>query len=300
MTLLDIHTSEQFLLSVIRQSLQGILLVKEKRIASWNRGAKFILGYKKSEIIGHSLSSLFMKEDIKRVYETRDEDLEVEVLGKRNDGERLSLILTIVWSKDEDDTCMILIRNISNIRKSEEMIEQKHDYLMQTVREYGIIKRKIEYFQELERLFYREGIDLQKIYDFFVYSVAHLASVGGCGLRIVDHEKDELILVAEYGLWILRNDENIRSYQGSITEESFYKWKPVRILDLINDPRLRTLTMAHTQRFQSASMYAFSYRGSCLGSIMLFMENGSDPFDDEFLIHYIELFGLLLWGQKKE
>ena len=118
-----------------------------------------------------------MKEDIKRIYETLDEDLEVEVLGKRNDGERLSLILTIVWSKDEADTCMILIRDISNIRKSEEMIEQKHDYLMQTVREYGIIKRKIEYFQDLERLFYRGGTDLQKIYDFFVYSVARLANV---------------------------------------------------------------------------------------------------------------------------
>ena len=57
--------------------------------------------------------------------------------------------------------------------------------------------------------------------------------------------------------------------------------------------------MAHTQRFQSASMYAFSYHGQCIGSIMLFMEDANDPFDDEFLIHYIELFGLLLGGSGK-
>ena len=292
-------SSEKLLLSAIRQSLQGIILVKDRKITSWNRGAKFIFGYKEWELTGKSLATLFMKEDIKRIYETLDEDLEVEVLGKRKDGERLSLILTIVWSKDEADTCMILIRDISNIRKSEEMIEQKHDYLMQTVREYGIIKRKIEYFQELERLFYRGGTDLQKIYDFFVYSVARLANVWGCGLRILNSEKTELTLVTEYGLWSLRNGENTRSYTGSITEESSHKWKPVRILDLINDPRLRTLTMAHTQRFQSASMYAFSYHGQCIGSIMLFMEDANDPFDDEFLIHYIELFGLLLGGSGK-
>jgi hypothetical protein len=113
----------------------------------------------------------------------------------------------------------------------------------------------------------------------------------------VDHEKNELHLVAEYGLGSLRNGEKTRSYIGSITEESYHKRKPVRIIDLINDPRLRTLTMAHTQRFQSATMYAFGYQGKCIGSIMFFMEDGSDPFDDEFLMHYIELFGLLLGGR---
>lgn len=97
-----------------------------------------------------------MKEDIKKIYATRDEDIEVEVLGKRKDGERLSLILTIVWTKDDPDTCIILLRDISHIRKSEHMITEKHNYLMQTVKEYGIIKRKLEYIQELERLFYRE------------------------------------------------------------------------------------------------------------------------------------------------
>lgn len=73
--------------------------------------------------------------------------------------------------------------------------------------------------------------------------------------------------------------------------------KPVRILDLMNNPRLRTLTMAQTQRFQSGTMYAFCYDGKCLGSVMLFMEDSTDPFDDEFLMHYIELFGLLLGGK---
>ena len=33
---------------------------------------------------------------------------------------------------------------------------------------------------------------------------------------------------------------------------------------------------------------------------MLFMEDGDDLFDDEFLMHYIEIFGLLLGGRKKE
>jgi PAS domain S-box-containing protein len=169
--------SENLLLDAIRHSLQGIILMKKKKIASWNRGAKFILGYKESEVSGKSLVGIFMNEDIKRIYETRDEDIEVEVLGKRKDGERIPLILTIVWSKDDPETCIILIRNISHIRKSEEIISQKHDYLMQTVKEYGIIKRKMEYFQELERLFYKGNTDLQKIYDFFVYSIAHIADV---------------------------------------------------------------------------------------------------------------------------
>ena len=171
---LHFHTNS-ILLDAIRQSLQGIIMIKSEKITSWNRGAKFIFGYKESEVIGNSLSGIFMKEDIRRIYNTIDEDHELEVLGKRKDGERLSLILTIIYSKEEPDTCVILLRDISHIRKSEEMIGQKHEYLMQTVKEYGIIKRKVEYFQEMERLFFQSGTDLQKIYDFFVYSVAHIA-----------------------------------------------------------------------------------------------------------------------------
>lgn len=148
--------SEQLLLDAVRQSLQGIILVKHKKIASWNRGAKFIFGYKASEVTGKSLAGFFMKEDIVKIYNSHDVDVEVEVLGKRKDGERISLVLTVVWSKDDPDTCILLIRNITHVRKSEELIEQKHEHLMQTVREYGIIKRKLEYIQELERLFTRE------------------------------------------------------------------------------------------------------------------------------------------------
>ena len=70
--------SEKLLLSAIRQSLQGIILVKNKKIASWNRGAKYILGYRESEVIQKSLSGILMKEDIKKIYSSRDEDVEVE------------------------------------------------------------------------------------------------------------------------------------------------------------------------------------------------------------------------------
>lgn len=241
-----------------------------------------------------------MNEDIRKIYNIVDEDSELEVLWKRKDGERLSLILTIIYSKEEPDTCVILLRDISHIRKSEDMIAQKHEYLMQTVKEYGIIKRKVEYFQEMERLFFRDDTDLQKIYDFFVYSVAHIAWVWGCGLRILDREKMELLLVADYWLGTMRNGQSNRPYTGSICEESYNKSKPIRVLDLISDPRLRSLSMAQAQRFRSATMYAFRFHGHCLGSIMLFMEDGSDPFDDEFLMHYIELFGLLLGGRRKE
>ncbi len=291
-------SSEKLLLSVVRQSLQGIILIKKEKIVSWNRGAKFIFGYKESEVSKKWLSTIFMKEDIRRIIDTVDEDIEVEVLGKRKDGERINLILTIVWSKDDPETGMILIRNISHIRKSETILSQKHDYLMMTVKEYGIIKRKLEYIQELERLFLSDKHELQKIYDFFVFSVAHIASVWWCWLRILGSDGN-ITLVAEYGLGNLRNGQHIRPYTWSITEESFHKGKPVRILDLMSDPRLRTLTMAHLQRFQSASMYSFHYKWRCIGSIMLFMEDGSDPFDDEFLMHYIELFGLLLGGRTR-
>lgn len=289
--------SEDLLLDAIRHSLQGIIVVKKKKIVSWNRGAKFILWYKESEVIDKWLVGIFMNEDIKKIYSIHEEDSEVEVLWKRKDGERITLILTVIWSQHDPETCILLMRDISHIRKSEAIITQKHDYLMQTVKEYWVIKRKMEYIQELQKLFHNRHTDLQKIYDFFVYSTAHIASIEWSGLRIMDQETWELHLVAHYGIGWLKTGKHIQKYTGSITEESYHKRKPVRIIDLINDPRLSSLTMAHTQRFQTATLYALQYHGKCIWSIMFFMEDMHDPFDDEFLMHYIELFGLLLGGR---
>ncbi|GAA4716498.1 PAS domain S-box protein [Brevibacillus fulvus] len=122
--------------SVIDTALDGIVVMdSQMKILVWNKGAEHIFGYCQEEAIGKSMEVIIAKkywqkcEAVVNRYllsgnaSLRGEMIELE--GRRKDGTQLPLEISLsMWRADEQTLFSAFIRDVAELRKAREILEQ--------------------------------------------------------------------------------------------------------------------------------------------------------------------------------
>jgi len=203
-----------------------VIIDTEGKVISWNNGAKVIFGYKKQEILGHSLKELIPNENIENILRNAADILyNFEFEGKHKNGTQVPISATItpvLGEKKRISTCLLIGNDITYKVKAEEVLAERYERVQEVYTHMGVLSRQMDCFSELLK-FSSSGADRREAANFIVSSLVMLTGINACALRLYNPKKDSLDLVSSFGFaedW--RGKGNLK-YKGSLGQKAFEK-----------------------------------------------------------------------------
>ena len=130
----EVSKGKAYIESLVENAADAIVSTDaEDRILTWNRGAELILGYRKDEVIGKSLSIVLPPERYHELEEMRTKVRitgvlrDIEVRSKRKDGQLIHLALSVSPIKDAADNIVGFLRVAKDVSEKKRVERRLKD-----------------------------------------------------------------------------------------------------------------------------------------------------------------------------
>jgi PAS domain S-box-containing protein len=135
-----LRDSEAKFRSVADSAIDAVIATDaQRRIISWNKGAQKIFGYAEADILGASLTRLFV--DAEQIQKLVDRDNAsfydphndlIELVGVRKEGEEFPLEMSVgTWQTGENHFYSVILRDTTERKRAEEALRQSDAQLRQ-------------------------------------------------------------------------------------------------------------------------------------------------------------------------
>jgi PAS domain S-box-containing protein len=292
--------SEKILYNAVQYSTDAIIMCdKDGNINSWNKWAQLIFGYKES-IIWKNISLLFEKKDIACILQSDVVVNKYEVSAKHKNRQKMRASVTQAYIYNQSRTKIIsyllICRDITNHRKIEDEIESKYKKIREVYESIGIIKRQTDYIFELLDMFETYYFDQKTLWDFIVTSIIMLTRADGCELRLYDTKEDKLEMVSHFGFSQDWSGKKKIYFKWSLAEKAFKNGKPLKIIDIFEEPKYQTPALARKHGMTSLLLIPLKVRWECIGMLSLYTKADKklEIFENEFIEKYAKVIQLIL------
>lgn len=292
-----IHT-ERFLASVVQYCAEAIVGLDENGIVqSWNVGAEQMFGYKPDEIIGKSIEIIIPEElkstkalqQILQETKTRGFVRNVETTRIHKNGKPISVCLS--WNAVKDNFGKLIgisaiYRDITTQKKWERELQDRFEKMQDAYREMGKQRRYLDYLMDIISMSASSGVSMRQLATFVVNAMVVITKVDAATIRLMDRPSGKLILTAHSGVSEDWSSKKAIPYSGSIVEAAIKTGHPMKILDILSDPRYTSPSLARKNNLRSALIIPLAAKGEVLGSISLYLsqEGNLSLLDDEFIM----------------
>lgn len=293
--------SEKILYNAIQYSTDAIVMCdQDGNISSWNKGAQLIFGFKESDILWENLSRIFSKKDLHYILQTEEQVNKYELTAKHKNKSFLhtSVTQTHIYDNQSNETgsYLLICRDITGHRKIEEEIESKYKKIRDVYQNIGVIKRQSDYIFDLLNMYENYHADKKSIWDFIVTSIIMLTHVDGCELRLYNKEADTLEMISHF--WFSQDwsgKKKIR-FQGSLAQQAYQNGKPLKIIDLLQEPKYQTPALARKHGMTSLLLIPLKAQGKFIGILSLYTKADKklEIFENEFIEKYAKVIQLVL------
>lgn len=303
----ELAKQDHYLATVMENSADGIVSVDvDNIITSWNKGAEKIFGFTKEEAVGQSIFIHVPKErkdageldHISKEVARRGFVKDFRTQRMHKDGHLIDISLTESPLQDDAGNYMgysTIYRDISLQKKWEEELNLRFENLKNAYIELGKKGRHMDYFVDL-----LDGVvgdyEINNIADFIIGATAMITKVDACTLRVYDPKKNALILEATNGVtaeWYNKGDEPLR---GGITEKAFHMKKPLKVLDLNQEPLYKGQKLALKHGLTSLLVIPLYVKDEFLGSLKLYISKESkfELLDNDFIENFAKIASIAL------
>lgn len=294
---------ERILGNAIQHASDAIVIFDSNgKITSWNKGAKVIFGYKKDEIIGSELKSIFPLEDIDLMIKNSRKLQKIELSGVHRNNRTLKIAATFtpIYKKGSRviSSYLIIGRDIIEQVKFEEEIAVKYKKIRQAYSQLGTVKRQMDYLLDLLELCNTSN-DKKNIADFIVTSVIMLTRVDACVLRSFDTEKKDLKLLSSFGVDNDWRGKAVIPFKDSLVEKAYKNRASLRLIDISKENKHQSVYLAKKNNLSSLLLIPLIYESKLVGSLSLYANPNKklEIFENEFIEKYAKLISFVV---KKE
>lgn len=292
-----LQQAEQFLASVTQHCSEAIIgLSPNAIIQSWNIGAEHMFGHKAEEMAGKPVGLLVPEE---MVLDSREEYLMQEVKRKglvRNfetirlhkNGKTMNVCLTLSGIKDKGGKIIgysALYRDITIQKKWERELQNRFEKIQEAYREMGKQRRYLDYLVDIINMAASNNYTIKQMANFVVNAMVMMSKVDAATLRLIDESNGKLFLKAQSGVGEEWWTKKALPYAGSLVEKAAKQGHPLKILDILSDPRYDSPNLARKNNLRSALVIPLEVKGAILGSLTLYLasEGNLSLLDDEFI-----------------
>jgi len=140
----------RYLANIVENVVDAVIsLDKDGRIISWNKGAEKTFGFKAKDVIGKHYSLLIPNSQY-RLWENKmreaEESIRFESLGLRVDGTKMQIDVTLT---KVSNMYAIIVRDITNIKMSEERLRKAYIQLEERTLELMRSKKELEHLANI-------------------------------------------------------------------------------------------------------------------------------------------------------
>jgi len=292
--------SEKILYNAVQYSTDAIIMCdKSGNINSWNKWAQLIFWHKEN-IIWKNISTLFEKKDIASILQSDVVVNKYEVNAKHKNRQKMRISVTQTYIYNQSRTKIIsyllICRDITNHRKIEQEIESKYQKIREVYESIGIIKRQTDYIFELLDMFENYHFDRKTIWDFIVTSVIMLTHADWCELRLYDSKEDKLEMISHFGFSQDWSGKKKIHFKWSLAEVAFKNWKPLKVIDIFEEPKYQTPALARKHGMTSLLLIPLKVRWKFIGMLSLYTKADKklEIFENEFIEKYAKVIQMVL------
>ena len=189
----------------------------------------------------------------------------------------------------------MIYRDISIQKKWEEELNLRFENLKNAYVELGKKGRHMDYFVDLLDSIVGD-IDVHSITDFIIGAVAMITKVDACTLRSYDKNKNSLVLEATNGVTAEWYNKGDIPFSGSLAEKAFKTRKPLKVLDLHQEPMYKSQKLAIKHNLNSMLIIPLYINNEFLGSLTLYISKESKfgILDNDFIEHFAKLASIAM------
>lgn len=288
--------SEKILVQAVQYSTDAIILFNNNwEILSWNKWAKIIFGHVSESIIWKNISNIFYKKDMEKLLSQPEILYKHELKAKHKNKNTLTISSTITPIRDtnlvDDDSFLLVCRDITNRRKIEEEIDLKYLKIREVYKQIGSLKRQNDYIFDLLQVYQDYHYDVKSLWNFIVTSIIMLTQVDGCVFRVYDEEKKTLKMISNF--WLADSWEGIKSikFKNSLAEKAFQSNKMLKVLDVSNEPLYHSPALARKANMSSMLLIPLQSKWKIVGTLTLYTQadRNLEIFENEFIEKYAKV-----------
>ncbi|MBP9717847.1 PAS domain S-box protein [Candidatus Gracilibacteria bacterium] len=286
--------------AIISFSIQG-------KIQSWNVGAERMFGFKADEMMGTTETS-FMPTDRLKSGELRTLLEEVKHRGYVRNFETIRLnkmgkplYVSVTMSPLKDDKGIVyaysaLYRDITTQKKWERELQDRFEKMQDAYREMGRQRRYMDFLMEIINMATNPHSSTKTIANYIVNAVIIIARVDAATIRIMDHQREKLTLVAYSGLNEEWWSKKSIPYEGSLLESAIKSGTSLKILDVVNNQQYVSPSLARKNNLRSALVIPLEVKGEVMGSLTLYLsyEGNLGLLDEEFITMFAKQASIAL------
>lgn len=296
------NESRKILYNAVQFSTDGIIMCNQEAIITfWNKWAQLIFWSKYDDMIQKSLTSIFSKKDIKNLIQDKEVMTKYDLVAKHIDKSemRISVTQTAILNEKKNRiiSYLLICRDITNHRNMEAEIESKYQKIREVYTWIGIIKRQSDYIFELLKVSEKYHYDLPSIWNFIVTSIIMLTQVDGCELRLYNKKEKSLNMVSHFGFTQDWSGKKNIPFKWSLAEVAYKAWKPLKIIDLLKEPKYQTPALARKHGMTSLLLIPLSLKWEFIWILSLYTKSNKklEVFENEFIEKYAKVIQLVLW-----
>jgi len=286
--------SEKILNTAIQHASDAMIIFdSEGIIKSWNQGAKMIFGFKKEEMVGEQLDKLFSADQVANFFKhSRGYYNHFELKSKHKNERNLHIAATltsIVNDRRDLPFYLLVARDVTNSTQFEEELALKYQKIQEAYNKFGLVRRQMDYIFEILELL-GSSYDKKSIADYIVSSLIMLTRTDACVIRTFNKEKNTLDLISSFGVKDWDGKASIK-YEGSLTEKAHQKKSPLKIVDIISEPRYQSGYLAKKNNLSSLLLIPLEFQGQIIGSLSLYAspEKKLAIFENDFIEKYSKI-----------
>lgn len=289
--------TERFLASITQYCPEAIVgLTEDDTVQSWNAAAEQMFGYSAAEILGHGIACIIPED---RIISRESQQIlndakskgfirNFETIRLHKNGKPITVSLTVSALKDSAGGVKryaVLYRDITAQKKWERELQDRFEKMQDAYKEMGKQRRFLDYLIDMIDMSINAAMPKKQIASFIVNALVMATRVNAATLRLLDAEKQKLILASQNGLGEEWWGKKAITYKGSIAEAAVLRGAPIKLLDILNDSRYTSPALARKNNMRSALVIPLEVKGEILGSLTLYLsqENNLNLLDDEFI-----------------
>lgn len=291
-----LEKSEREFQALAKYSIDAMVSLDEHDVVrAWNVGAERMFGWTAEEIIGKPITPLIPKEKIEvgeLGYLLNEANAKGfvrnhETVRLHKNGKPINVSLTYTAIQDTHDRHIgysAVYRDITMQKQWERDLQARFDKMQDAYMEMGKLRRYVDYLVDLLDL--GTGVwEGSNIYQFIVNAMMMFSKADAVILRRYEKAKEKLVLVANTGTAKDWHTKGAISVNGSLAEQAFLTKKPIKVIDVTQEPRYRTPGLARKNNLRSLLLIPMIVREEKIGTISVYIstENRIDVLDHEFI-----------------
>ncbi len=293
------EAKEKILTTAIRFATDVIVVFNsDGEIASWNKGAKIVFGYKQDEMVGEKIYKVLPEEEIRKYMNQAGATFNVELGGthRNNSHIKIAATLTPIFGEDKKgiEFYLLIGRDITSQMKFEDELTVKYQKMKDAYNQLGVVRRQMDYIFEILDLF--GSRDRKSITNFIVSSIIMLTRADACVLRLFNEKKGTLDLLSSFGVSDAWQGKKTIKYKNSLIEKAYNLKTPLRIVDLARESRHQSINLAKKHNFSSLLLIPLQFNSRLVGSLSLYTtpEKKLEILENEFIEKYAKLIEVIL------